>query len=58
MAMITDIRCSSCGTNLISEEGWVQFDCPSCAGQKVVRCKMCRKGKKAYSCKACGFKGP
>ncbi|MEM4153129.1 MAG: zinc finger domain-containing protein [Candidatus Pacearchaeota archaeon] len=50
-----NIRCLSCGKELLEDEG-VIFKCPSCE-KKIIRCSKCRKLSVKYKCE-CGFEGP
>lgn len=50
--------CSTCGVNVMSQENFVEFDCPDCGGSKIVRCKMCKDLSNKYKCSACEFVGP
>ena len=52
------MKCSSCGVNIGSSENWVEFSCPSCGKEKIVRCEKCRKMVNTYKCKSCSFIGP
>ncbi|MEM5825846.1 MAG: zinc finger domain-containing protein [Candidatus Aenigmatarchaeota archaeon] len=56
--MSKKLECSSCKKNLISEEGWVKFPCPSCEKVIIFRCKHCREFSITYTCENCGFQGP
>lgn len=51
------LRCSTCNINLISEENFVQLDCPRCLAVTIVRCERCRRSSNTYRCD-CGFEGP
>ncbi len=48
-------KCTTCGRG---SDDYVEFTCPACSNQKLVRCKTCRENDNKYSCPACGFKGP
>jgi len=52
------MKCSSCGTNIENQQNWVEFACPSCSKNKIVRCERCRKLNNEYECGSCKFKGP
>lgn len=52
------MKCTTCGTNLISEERFTRFSCPSCRETEIVRCESCRVKKIGYKCEKCGFTGP
>lgn len=49
-------RCQTCNKEVTDE--FVEFSCPGCGEKKIVRCNICRKNNKEYSCKECGFTGP
>lgn len=51
-------RCSSCGKRIEAEDKWVEFPCPGCAKQGVVRCGKCKSTMVQYECGKCGFVGP
>ncbi|HLD85472.1 MAG TPA: zinc finger domain-containing protein [archaeon] len=55
--IVMSIKCSSCHINLLSEEEFTQFNCPSCMSKIITRCKTCRKKSNMYNCD-CGFEGP
>ncbi|MBI5159513.1 RNA-binding protein [Candidatus Micrarchaeota archaeon] len=48
-------NCSSCGKQT---RECVEFICPACGEEKIVRCKHCREIVNPYSCKKCGRTGP
>ncbi len=50
--------CTSCKTNITNIRGSVEFDCPSCGKQKIVRCFKCRELGAKYICPGCNFSGP
>ena len=52
------MRCTSCNTNLLSEDNFTKFMCPACLGVEIVRCAKCRLRSNVYICNKCGFKGP
>ncbi|MBU5575167.1 MAG: zinc finger domain-containing protein [Candidatus Aenigmatarchaeota archaeon] len=52
------LKCSTCGKKVISEENFVQFNCPSCGKENIVRCHACKVLSRHYICKNCGFEGP
>lgn len=52
------MKCKTCGTDLISEEKFTSFQCPSCGEIQIVRCKSCRVRKIPYKCDKCEFTGP
>jgi len=47
--------CSSCNKEVTTD--YVEFKCPKCGKEKIIRCENCRKTVKTYKCK-CGFEGP
>ncbi len=53
-----ELKCNSCGMNLIGEDDFVRFGCPKCNEVEIVRCRKCRRKKNTYRCKECGFEGP
>ncbi|MFB6075955.1 MAG: zinc finger domain-containing protein [Candidatus Aenigmatarchaeota archaeon] len=53
-----EVKCSSCGTNLVSEDNFVRFKCPNCGETEIIRCEKCRRMKNKYTCEECGFEGP
>jgi len=55
---IKEKRCTSCNTNVIADEGYAEFKCPSCNSTVIIRCKTCRKNVVPYRCEKCGFEGP
>jgi len=52
------MKCTSCGKNVETEQNWVEFDCPSCTKQRIIRCEKCKMLENNYSCAKCGFTGP
>jgi len=52
------MKCSSCGMGVETETYWVEFSCPACGKEKMIRCERCKKQANQYSCKKCGFVGP
>ncbi|MBI4018151.1 MAG: RNA-binding protein [Candidatus Aenigmarchaeota archaeon] len=50
--------CVSCHKNLLSEDDFTRFSCPSCSEQEIVRCGSCRIKGTLYSCSRCEFEGP
>lgn len=52
------MKCTSCNTNLLSEDNFTKFKCPSCLESDIVRCAKCRLRSNVYACGKCGFKGP
>jgi predicted RNA-binding Zn-ribbon protein involved in translation (DUF1610 family) len=53
-----ELICSSCGTNVVGQEDFVKFKCPSCGEGVVIRCSKCKRASNSYKCSACGFEGP
>ena len=51
-------RCSSCGKRIEAEDNWVEFQCPGCAKQQIIRCEKCKSTMVQYECAKCGFTGP
>ncbi|MCX6818715.1 MAG: zinc finger domain-containing protein [Candidatus Aenigmarchaeota archaeon] len=52
------MKCTSCHENLLSEDNFTKFKCPSCLKVELVRCESCRKKSNIYVCSKCGFEGP
>lgn len=50
--------CASCGTNLLGDEKFVQFKCPSCDKAEIFRCSKCKRLSNTYTCPNCEFEGP
>ncbi|HLD58802.1 MAG TPA: zinc finger domain-containing protein [archaeon] len=48
--------CSTCNRELTT--GFVEFKCPNCGKERILRCPHCRKAVKTYKCGECGFEGP
>jgi LSD1 subclass zinc finger protein len=53
-----DLVCTSCKSKLIGTSGSVNFECPSCSKEEIVRCPSCRNDSIKYTCKNCSFVGP
>ncbi len=51
-------RCSSCGKRIEAEDTWVEFPCPSCGKESIIRCEKCKSTMVSYECGKCGFTGP
>ncbi|MGC8662743.1 MAG: zinc finger domain-containing protein [Candidatus Micrarchaeia archaeon] len=47
--------CTSCG-KLTSK--YVEFKCPKCGEETIIRCMHCRETYTKYKCPKCGFEGP
>ncbi|MFH1445349.1 MAG: zinc finger domain-containing protein [Nanoarchaeota archaeon] len=52
------MKCNSCGKRVEAEAFWVEFACPSCGKEKIIRCEKCKKQGNQYKCSKCGFTGP
>ncbi|MFH1239968.1 MAG: zinc finger domain-containing protein [Candidatus Diapherotrites archaeon] len=48
--------CSTCNKEVT--DNYVEFKCPKCSKERIVRCLHCRSTSKPYTCKECGFIGP
>ncbi|MBL7160205.1 MAG: DUF1610 domain-containing protein [Candidatus Aenigmarchaeota archaeon] len=55
---MSDLKCTTCGMNLIGQEDFVKFECPKCGESVVIRCGQCRKLSTLYKCLKCEFEGP
>ncbi|MBS3108223.1 DUF1610 domain-containing protein [Candidatus Woesearchaeota archaeon] len=51
-------RCVSCNKEITNDTGSVEFKCPGCNKQVIIRCSQCKKLATKYKCKECGFSGP
>lgn len=49
-------ECNSCKKGV--DEGYVEFSCPSCGKEDIIRCRSCRVLGVNYTCPKCGFTGP
>ncbi|MDE1768659.1 MAG: RNA-binding protein [Candidatus Micrarchaeota archaeon] len=47
--------CVSCGR--LSNE-YVEFKCPGCKEETMIRCRSCREKHTKYKCSKCGTEGP
>jgi len=56
--MTEKMLCTSCGADLLGDQNFVQFKCPSCGEEKIFRCSRCKRLSNEYTCKKCGFVGP
>ena len=52
------MKCTSCGKSVESEQNWVEFDCPVCGKEHIIRCEKCKGMENTYECSKCGFVGP
>ncbi len=52
------MKCTSCGVSVESEDKWVEFDCPGCSKEHIIRCRKCKELQNVYVCSKCGFEGP
>jgi predicted RNA-binding Zn-ribbon protein involved in translation (DUF1610 family) len=50
--------CSTCGIDVIGQEDFVKFNCPSCGEELIIRCRRCKKLSNPYKCSKCDFEGP
>lgn len=50
--------CSSCGINVVGQDDFVKFNCPSCGEGVIIRCRKCRNLAVPYKCEKCEFEGP
>jgi len=53
-----NIVCTTCKTHVMAKDNFVQFGCPSCGDEKIVRCQSCKNVSNRYVCKKCDFTGP
>jgi len=53
-----ELKCSSCGENLVGQKDFVKFKCPDCGEEEIIRCRRCRNLSVSYKCGKCGFDGP
>jgi predicted RNA-binding Zn-ribbon protein involved in translation (DUF1610 family) len=51
------MRCTSCGRRVEADSDWVEFKCPGCRKERILRCDSCKRLENTYKCK-CGFEGP
>ncbi len=51
------MKCVSCGRKVETEPVWVEFLCPGCGKESIIRCDKCKRMENPYTCK-CGFTGP
>ena len=55
---IARVRCTTCGVSVDSDRIWVEFSCPACHKEKIIRCERCKRLENQYTCESCGFIGP
>ncbi|MEI7961943.1 MAG: zinc finger domain-containing protein [archaeon] len=48
--------CTSC--NKVVTKNHIEFKCPNCGKNTIVRCASCKENAKIYACKECEFVGP
>lgn len=56
--LMEKIICSTCKTHVMARDNFVQFDCPECGEERIVRCRSCKNISNRYVCSKCGFSGP
>ncbi len=56
--MVETKYCTGCKKNVANINESVNFKCPKCGKQEIVRCGHCRKIAAKYTCPECGFVGP
>lgn len=49
-------KCTSCKREVTDD--YVEFKCPKCGKEIIIRCLHCRKLVAPYVCTKCGFEGP
>ncbi|MFH1586583.1 MAG: zinc finger domain-containing protein [Candidatus Diapherotrites archaeon] len=47
--------CTTCNKEVTGD--YVEFKCPKCDKEIIIRCGHCRSTSKTYQC-SCGFEGP
>ena len=52
------LKCNSCGTDVLAKSNFVQFLCPNCGDELIIRCSTCKALSTKYVCKSCKFTGP
>jgi len=52
------MKCTSCGKKVEAEQDWVEFECPACDKEHIIRCKKCKEMENRYTCPKCEFIGP
>ncbi|MEM5802488.1 MAG: zinc finger domain-containing protein [Candidatus Aenigmatarchaeota archaeon] len=58
LVKLEELKCTSCGTNVLSKKNFVRFMCPKCGKVKIIRCSTCKNLGTKYTCKECNFEGP
>lgn len=53
-----ELKCTSCGMNVLAKKNFVKFMCPKCGKLEITRCSTCKSLGTKYTCKDCGFEGP
>ncbi|MCD6557585.1 MAG: DUF1610 domain-containing protein [Candidatus Aenigmarchaeota archaeon] len=53
-----ELKCITCGVNIVSEDNFSKFLCPNCGKVEIIRCEKCRRKSNIYRCPKCGFEGP
>lgn len=53
-----EIQCISCKKRITNDAGAVNFPCPNCGEEEIIRCSGCRKLAVRYKCTKCEFEGP
>ncbi|MBL7170204.1 MAG: DUF1610 domain-containing protein [Candidatus Aenigmarchaeota archaeon] len=56
--MAEKMICTSCNVNLLGDDRFVKFLCPTCGKEMIHRCSKCKRLSTEYVCKSCGFVGP
>ncbi len=57
-ATAKELMCVSCGRRIETEKDWVEFNCPQCGKEKILRCWRCKTLENQYECPNCNFTGP
>ncbi|HKZ45716.1 MAG TPA: zinc finger domain-containing protein [archaeon] len=52
------LKCSTCGTDVLAKDNFVEMKCPSCGNETIVRCSTCKFLSNKYICSSCKFTGP
>jgi predicted RNA-binding Zn-ribbon protein involved in translation (DUF1610 family) len=48
--------CTSCNREVVKD--YIEFPCPRCGKEKIIRCSQCKTLSKEYKCRNCEFIGP